>query len=131
MIKYKKAISLVELLISIFILVVGFSALLILYSTSAVATQRAKNRMFATKEASTVYEAVNHMPLSMIRAHKDDKDYWQTLGEGLLPNEFIGVESINDATWSKDPLNLEITISWLEFGATSDIKIDAQFTEQK
>lgn len=127
----KKAITLVELLIAIFILVIGFSSLLILYSTSATATQRAKNRMFAAKDISTVYEAINRIPLSIIRSKKDDPSYWQALGEVLLPNQVITVRSVNDTYWSKDPLHLEVDVSWLEFGSMKNITIDALITEHR
>lgn len=127
----KKAITLVELLISIFILVICFSSLLILYSTSATATQRSKNRMFAAKDVSTVLEAMNRMPLSIIRANKDNNSYWQSLAEVLLPNQVITVTSVNDASWSEDPLHLKINATWLEFGTTQSIELDALLTEHK
>lgn len=127
--KNKKAITMVELLIAIFILVTGFSALLIVYSTSATATQRARNRMFAAKEMSTIYEAINRMPLSMIKNQRGNNTYWQALGEGLLPTEVVTVSGVNDTYWTNDPLHLEIELSWYEFGTNTSISFDALFTE--
>lgn len=127
----KKAITLVELLMAMFILVIGFSALLIVYSTSATATQRARNRMFASKEISSVYEAINRMPLSMVRSQRNNNTYWQSLGEGLLPTETITINSINDTHWSNDPLHLEINLAWYEFGTNTSINFDALFTEHR
>lgn len=129
--RIKKAMTLPEVLIALTILAVGLTALVTLYSTSAVSVTRSRNMLVAVRDANTVLENIKATSLSTVKSKKSDSAYWNSMLSNSLLGESVLVYNIDsaDASWDNDPLELAVEVRWTEGTAQRNVTIVSKFTE--
>jgi len=129
---FKKAITLPEVLVAFLILVVGMVSFAYMYIGIAQTTGSARMVTDATGEIDTVLESIQNMNLTQIKSYKSNATYWRGLMPGSLLNGTVTVVNYNasdNATWTNDPLMLNVTISWKNRGATRTESFVTAFTD--
>lgn len=129
--RHQKAMTLPEVLIAFVILAVGLSALVALYSTSSASVTKSRQMLLATKDANTVLEHIQSTSLSTVKLYKSDDDYWNKLLSDSLINESVTVYNVNttDTSWSNNPLELAVQVSWQVGASQQNVTIVSKFTE--
>ena len=107
--KKKNALTLVELLITVFVLSIGILSTLLFFTNAMRSTEFARDITEATSHAGTVLEEM-HTRETLANIAQTDWSAW-SLGEGIntLPSESVTVAITNAAA---DPLDITVTVNW-------------------
>ena len=125
----KRGITLAEVMVATLVLALGLGAVLSVYISASLSIQQAKNLSFATQDAVTVFETIGSLNRSAIRDCVNSSCWNITT---LLPGESITVINANssDPTWQRNPLELQVSVSWTERNQTRTISMISKFTDE-
>jgi len=104
----KKAFTMPELMIAIFILVIGIGSLIAAFVNCLWLNEQAANLTAVTSHAEHVLEEIRDTEFSQIAS--TDWDAWIE-NEGIAT---LSQESIAVSVSGTDPLTITVTVNWLE-----------------
>jgi Tfp pilus assembly protein PilV len=109
--KYSKAFTLIELLISLLVMVVASLGILLMFINNALLLENSRNTTIAINHIQTVMEEIRRVgSTSLDNVTSTNWTTWaSSKGLNTLTDESIQV-SISDA--SADPLDVTVTVSW-------------------
>lgn len=121
-----KGFTFIELLIAVFILSVGISAVLMLYTSSMLSAATAWDMTVATSNAEHVLEEMQARG-SLAEIVNTDWTRWAAdHGLNTLPAEAFSIAFADPAN---DPLNIQITVSWQRQLKTNQIILKTRLTK--
>ena len=121
-----KGFTFIELLMAVFILSVGISAVLMLYTSSMLSAANAWDMTVATSNAEHILEEMQARD-SLADIVNTDWALWAAdHGLNTLPKEAF---SIDFADPMSDPLNIQITVSWQRQLRTNQIILKTRLTK--
>lgn len=121
-----KGFTFIELLLAVFILSVGISAVLMLYTSSMLSAANAWDMTVATSNAEHMFEEMQTRG-SLADIVDTDWPLWaQDHGLNTLPKETFSVAFSDPAG---DPLNIQITVSWQRKLRTNQIILKTRLTK--
>ncbi len=122
----KKAFTLVELLIAVFILVGAISGILMLFTTSMLSSQQAWDTTVATFHGEHVLEEMQARDsLNSILA-VDWKRWVEEQRLNTLPDEVI---EVTFADPDNDPLDIQVQVDWVRKSRVRNITINTKMTK--
>lgn len=129
--KARASFTLAEILIAFMVLIVGLTGILHLYINSSALIARSDHNIIATRELTSVMEHIKSLSLSQIKSQKDVSDYWNGILSGQLTDAAVSVvnKDSGDTDWNNDPLELKVTLSWMEKGAMIDLSMESLFSD--
>lgn len=118
-----KAFTLAELLLAAAILAAALCALLATFSYIMILNQTASNNSVAVNDAQYVMELFKAITFSQIQGYK-------TAGNYTAPNlTNLQSENISVAFGAQaDPIQVEVTVSWVEMQRARQLKLVSRFT---
>ncbi len=118
--------TLVELLITIFVLAIGITSAILFYTNAMRATEYARDITEATTQAQYIFEEMRTRPsLSNITA--TNWDTWsQSAGIKSLPSETINVVYANMLA---DPLDITTTVNWQKYSRQNSVSLRTELTK--
>lgn len=121
-----RGFTFIELLLAVFILSVGISAVLILYTSSMLSAANAWDMTVATSNAEHMLEEMQTRG-SLADIVNTDWALWAAdHGLNTLPAEAFSVAFADPAN---DPLNIQITVSWQRQLRTNQIILKTRLTK--
>ena len=119
--------TLVELLVAVAVLAFGVTGTLLFFINAMTAREYAEDLAVASTHAEMVLEeAITESTLADITA--EDWAAWAvTQGINTLPSESFSVTY--PAGTSADPLEIQVTVSWVRKGRTSSVNLATQVTK--
>lgn len=121
-----KGFTFIELLLAVFILSVGISAVLMLYASSMLSAAAAWDMTVATSNAEHMLEEMQTRDSLADIVNTDWPRWAQDHGLNALPKEAF---SVAFADPSGDPLNIQITVSWEKKLRTNQIILKTRLTK--
>jgi len=124
--KNTNAFTLVEVLISIFILTIGMMGILLFIVKTSSAIQLSKDLTLATIHADYIFEEM-HSRTSLSNITSETWDV-NSLDASLdtLENEVISVSYVDSAS---DPLNITVGVSWTDASRNYNINFITEMTK--
>ena len=121
-----KGFTFIELLLAVFVLSVGISAVLMLYTSSMLSAATAWDMTVATSNAEHMLEEMQARD-SLADIVNTDWPLWgQEHGLNTLPAETFSVAFADPAA---DPLNIQITVNWKRQLRASQIILRTRLTK--
>lgn len=121
-----KGFTFIELLLAVFILSVGISAVLMLYASSMLSAAAAWDMTVATSNAEHMLEEMQTRDSLADIVNTDWSRWAQDHGLNTLPAETFSVAFADPAG---DPLNIQITVSWEKKLRTNQIILKTRLTK--
>ena len=121
-----KGFTFIELLLAVFILSVGISAVLMLYTGSMLSAAAAWDMTVATSNAEHMLEEMQARDSLADIVNTDWPRWAQDQGLNALPKETFGVAFADPAS---DPLNIQITVNWQRQLRTNQIILKTRLTK--
>jgi len=121
-----KGFTFIELLLAVFILSVGISAVLMLYTGSMLSAAAAWDMTVATSNAEHMLEEMQARDSLADIVNTDWPRWAQDQGLNALPKETFGVAFADPKS---DPLNIQITVSWQRQLRTNQIILKTRLTK--
>lgn len=122
----KNGFTLIEVLLAVFILSVGISAVLMLYTSSMLSAANAWDMTVATSNAEHMLEEMQARSSLADIVHTDWARWAEDHGLNTLPQEAF---SIDFADPTSDPLNIQITVSWQRKLRTNQVILKTRLTK--
>ena len=121
-----KGFTFIELLLAVFILSVGISAVLMLYTSSMLSAANAWDMTMATSNAEHMLEEMQARGSLADIVNTDWPQWAADHGLNTLPAEALSIAFADPAS---DPLNIQITVSWQRQLRTSQIILKTRLTK--
>lgn len=122
-----KGLTLVEVLVAAFILVVGILSVFLFFTNAMKATQYAQDLTLATSHAENVLEEMK-IKSTLAEITGENWTTWaQSQGFNTLPSESTSVSY--PAGDSADPLDIQVTVSWTRDGRSNNIVLRTHMTK--
>lgn len=121
-----KGFTFIELLLAVFILSVGISAVLMLYTSSMLSAATAWDMTVATSNAEHMLEEMQARGSLAGIVNTDWARWAQDHGLNTLPAEAFGIDFADPAS---DPLNIQITVSWQKQLRTNQVILKTRLTK--
>ena len=121
-----KGFTFIELLLAVFILSVGISAVLMLYTSSMLSAANAWDMTVATSNAEHMLEEMQARDSLADIVNTDWPRWAQDQGLNALPKETFGVAFADPKS---DPLNIQITVNWQRQLRTNQIILKTRLTK--
>lgn len=122
----KKAFTLVEIMVTVFILTVGIVGVLLYFTTGLRSTEVARDLTVATTHGEYVLEEMYVRP-TLLNITGSDWDTWRTqAGLNTLPSETITVAYADP---SADPLHVDVTVGWIRKSRASQVILTTELTK--
>lgn len=128
----RRGFTLSELLLSAAILAFTFSVLLFTFVSCILLNQANRNLTIAVSHAQFVMEEIKGSDFTTLKTDIDngswDWDSSEITGNGLTP---LATESIDAQASGTDPLDVTVTVNWLDNNARSRTTyLESLFTQQ-
>jgi prepilin-type N-terminal cleavage/methylation domain-containing protein len=121
-----KAMTLIEVLVSVFILTVGILGALLFLTRAMTASKVAKDLTVATTHAEYVMEEIRGRQ-NFFSITSENWALWaQNQGLNALPEERVAVRCDNPG---QDPIKIQTIISWNREGRESQIVLATELTK--
>ena len=125
--KRKSGFTLAELLVAIAVLAFGVTGTLLFFTNAMAAREYAEDLAVASTHTEMVLEeAITESTLANITA-KDWAAWAVSEGLNTLPSESCSVTY--PAGTSADPLEIQVTVSWVKKGRTNSASLTTQITK--
>ncbi len=121
-----KGFSLVELLITIFILSLGTISTLLFFITVLHSTQYGSDLTTATSHVESIFEEMKTRTTLADIANTDWPSWAQSQGFVTLPSETITAAIVNP---SADPLVIHTTASWIRNARQNSVILSTEITK--
>lgn len=121
-----KGFTFIELLLAVFILSVGISAVLMLYTSSMLSAAAAWDMTVATSNVEHMLEEMQVRDSLADIVNTDWPQWAQDHGLNVLPKETFSVAFADPAN---DPLNIQITVRWQRQLRTNQIILKTRLTK--
>ncbi len=121
-----KGFTFIEVLLAVFILSVGISAVLMLYTSSMLSAATAWDMTVATSNAEHMLEEMQARESLSDIVNTDWAHWAQDQGLNTLPKETFSVAFADPAG---DPLNIQITVNWERKLKTNQIVLKTSLTK--
>ena len=121
-----KGFTFIELLMAVFILSVGISAVLMLYTSSMLSAATAWDMTVATSNAEHMLEEMQARGSLADIVNTDWARWAADHGLNTLPAEAFSIDFADPAS---DPLNIQITVSWQKQLRTNQIILKTRLTK--
>ena len=124
--KGTEGLSLVELLVTVFVLSVGVLSAIMFYTNAMRATEFARDITLATTHGDYLFEEMQTRP-SLSNITGTNWDTWaQTEGIKTLPSETI---SVTYANATAVPLEVSATVSWEKYERQNNLDLETKITK--
>lgn len=124
--RQKKAFTLIELLLAVFILAFGIASILQLFSQSILSSNAAWDLTVASSHAETLLEEMQSRE-TLDSIISENWDQWGRANDlNQLPDEQIQIK-MNDH--QMDPLPINVIISWDRSGRKQSVQFQSRFTK--
>ncbi len=121
-----RGFTFIEVLMAVFILSVGISAVLMLYTSSMLSAATAWDMTVATSNAEHILEEMQVRDSLADIVNTDWPQWAQDHGLNTLPKETFSVTFADPAG---DPLNIQITVGWEKKLRTNQITLKTRLTK--
>lgn len=121
-----KGFTFIELLLAVFILSVGISAVLMLYTSSMLSAATAWDMTVATSNAEHMLEEMQARGSLADIVNTDWARWADDHGLNTLPQEALNIDFADPTS---DPLNIQITVSWQRQLRTNQIILKTRLTK--
>ncbi len=118
--------TLVELLLSVFLITIGVLSILLFYTTSMKAAEYASDLTTATSHAEYIFEEMKTVATLAGITTTDWPDWCQNQNLLTLPSENIDVTIVDGAA---DPLVIHATISWTRNTKVNTVVLSTEMTK--
>jgi len=126
MIRNKRGVTLVELMVTVFILSIGIVGSLLYFTTALQSAEIARDITTATTHAEFVMEEMQTLPTLSDITNTDWTSWSSTNGLNTLPSEVVTVSYTDDTS---DPLEILTTVSWTKRSGTKTVTLTTQLTK--
>jgi len=124
--KQKKAFTLVELLIAVFILAGAISGILMLFTTSMISSQQAWDTTVATFHGEHVLEEMQARDSLDSILTVDWRRWVEEQRLNTLPDEVI---EVTFADPDNDPLDIQVQVDWVRKSRVHNITLNTRMTK--
>ncbi len=121
-----KGFTFIEVLLAVFILSIGISTVLMLYTSSMLSAANAWDMTVATSNAEHMLEEMQTRDSLADIVNTDWSQWAQDQGLNALPGETFSVVFADPAD---DPLNIQITVNWERKSRTNQITFKTRLTK--
>jgi Tfp pilus assembly protein PilV len=107
--RYNKSFTLIEVLVSTYILLIGICAMLSLFVYSMASAESAEDRTMATSHAEHVLESMQTMATLSDIISTDWQQWYKDKNLYTLPQEKLKVTFVDPKS---DPLSVRVLVQW-------------------
>lgn len=122
----KQGLTLVEVLITVFVLAIGILSSLLFFTNAMISTEYARDLTVATTHVEYVLEEIQTRSTLANINGTNWASWFTTQGLNTLPSETVAVTYANAAS---DPLEVTATITWTKKNKTSNVALTTKFTK--
>ncbi len=124
--KNKQGLTLVEVLITVFVLSVGILSTLLFFTNSIISTEYARDLTVATSHSEYILEEMKTRP-TLANITSTNWSTWFT-GQSVdfLPSETVSVTYVNSAS---NPLDITAQVSWTKKSRTNSVSLRTKLTK--
>jgi len=122
----QRGFTLVELLLSVFIITIGVLSILLFYTTSMKAAEYASDVTAATSHAEYIFEEMRTLPTLVAITGADWSQWAQDQGLMTLPSESASVSIVDSLA---DPLVIHATVSWTRHTKVNSVVLSTEMTK--
>jgi len=126
----KKGVTLVEIMVSVFVLSIGITGSLAYFTTAKSATLLSRDTTTATSHGEYILEEMSALSTLAEIVSENDPEYWNTFiaaqNLNTLDNEVI---TIAFADPDADPLNITVTVDWQTNTRARNISLVTELTK--
>ena len=112
----RKALTLIEVLIALAVLVVAFSSIMLVFASCIALNDSSRNRTIATEHARYVMEDIKNTDFNIVKNNGNSLWNWSSsvlVGEGLT---VLDSESVVTTVSGTDLLDVVVTVNWQDRG---------------